>query len=60
MSDTNRQLMPAQYCDWGRCSAASCWPRCQIPNGRWDGSPTHWYREVWKALRRKPRQLELV
>lgn len=55
---TSDAMTIVSYCDFGHC-APSCWRRCDIPGGRWDGSPTHWYREVWKALRRMPRQQSL-
>ena len=42
------------WCDFGGCTLA-CARRCDIQNGRWDGAPTHWWREVWKALRLVPK-----
>lgn len=60
-SDSRNLPMLIAYCDFGHCSA-SCWRRCAIPNGCWDGRPTNLYREAWKVRgrvtkvnRRRPR-----
>lgn len=56
---TSNHLIADSWCDFPRCSHA-CWTRCNRNLGRWDGAPTNLWREVWRFLRRKPQQLELV
>lgn len=42
------------WCDFPYCGS-SCWTRCNIDNGRWDGVPVHLWRQVWHVLRRMPK-----
>lgn len=52
--------LPVAYtpCDFPLCSAG-CWIRCNSNGPCWDGRQAHWHREVWKAIRRAPRQDDL-